>query len=84
MTDDDRVAEATRTFVGMLTAYVNGTPLDVAADISAMTRTKDGLTDLVYILGCSFGMLAHEIRLGCADAGLSTDEYLAAIGLAAA
>lgn len=81
---DDHVPDATRTFVAMLTAYVNGTPLDVAADISTMTKTTAGLTDLVYILGCAFGMLAHEIRLGCADAGISTDEYLAAIGPAAA
>lgn len=69
------VAEATRTFVAMLTAHVHGTPLDCGPLLAELNAAE-----LVYILNLALGMLAHEVRLGCADSGIAPDEYLAMLG----
>lgn len=72
--------DARRTFVAMLTAHCNDTAADDTPPIVA-GLDRDELT---YVLTLSLKMLAHEVRLGCADTNIPVDEYLSWIGLSAA
>lgn len=66
------------TVVALLTAHAN----DDMPTAKAIVEQLDADQRMV-VIGLLTEMLLHEMRLGCADAGVPLDEFLSIMGLAA-
>lgn len=65
--------------VAILTAFRDGGTMGAGRIIYALSQDE-----LLGVACATVGMLMRELELGCADAGITVDEYLQLAGLAAA